>query len=69
MDGDNVAKIDPPIPKPQNEARMEWLYNAISDKPPARQKYLIVQAAMEEVGFLSGWDAHVMLCSLGLEES
>ena len=50
-----------------NEARVEWLYSVVEGLPPARQKRLIVQAALSEVGFLTPYEAERLLSSLGLE--
>tara|TARA_R110000868_G_scaffold87274_6_gene244238 strand:- start:292 stop:489 length:198 start_codon:yes stop_codon:yes gene_type:complete len=50
-----------------NEARMEWLYSVVEGLPKARQKRLIVQAALSEVGFLTPDEAERLLSSLGLE--
>jgi hypothetical protein len=50
-----------------NEARIEWLYSVVEGLPPARQKRLIVQAALSEVAFLTPDEAERLLSSLGLE--
>jgi hypothetical protein len=49
---------------PPNSPRMEWLFDAVEAYPPARQKRLIVQAAM--LGIIERDDATIMIDALGL---
>jgi hypothetical protein len=56
----------PPVSVP-NEPRVEFMYSVVEGLPPARQKRLIVQAALSEVGFLTPYEAQRLLSSLGLE--
>ena len=64
-----IVDFLPRIDCPTNEARIEWLFCCMEGLPPARKKRLIVIAAMEEVGFLTPGEAHMLLSSLGLEAS
>lgn len=52
-----------------NDARMEFLYEVIEDLPPARQKRLIMRAAMDEVRFIDRLAASIMLESLNLKDA
>lgn len=64
--GDYIRFSHTPVSVP-NEARIEWLYSVVEGLPKARQKRLIVQAALSEVGFLTPYEAERLLSSLGLE--
>lgn len=63
-----VTNINPIIECPPNDPRVEFMYCVLEGLPPARQKRLIVMAALEPVGFLTIQQAHDMLGSLGLED-
>lgn len=64
---DGVTRLPTAPESVPNNARHEFLFDACDGLPPARQKRLIVRAAMPEVGFIEADDARVLLSALGLE--
>lgn len=61
--------FDQTIEPATNDARMEFMYEVVDGLPPARQKRLIVRAAMEEVNFITPLSARIMLESLNLRDA
>ena len=54
--------------KPTNHARMEFMYSVCDGLPRARQKRLIVMAALHDIRFITPQEAQILIDSLGLKE-
>lgn len=64
---DNVVGRIGPRPQPTNNCRQEWVRTIIEGYPPARQKLIIVEAAMPELDILTQQEASELLAACGLE--
>lgn len=49
-----------------NNPRIEFMYSILEGLPPARQKRLLVEAALSDIGFLTEQEAGEVMSSLGL---
>ncbi len=52
-----------------NDARVEWLFDAVHRLEPSKAKRLILQARNPEVAFLDDGQADLMLDALGIREA
>jgi hypothetical protein len=56
-----------PTATPTNNARVEFMYSILDGLPKARQKRLLVEAGMSDIGFLSVQETNEVMASLGLK--
>ena len=56
------------IGEASNDARMKFMYDVLDGLPPARQKRLIMRAAMEDIAFVTPLTARILLESLDLKD-
>lgn len=63
----NILPFIAAAPTALNEARIEFMYSVLAGLPATRQKRLIVEAALPDVGFLTAMQAEMLISSLGLE--
>ena len=52
-----------------DEPRMEFVRQLVAGLPPARQKRLIIMAALQDVAFLSRDEARALLQEMGLRSA
>lgn len=60
----DIARISPPVEPVPNDPRMEFMFDVCDGLPAARQKRLIVRAAL--AGMIEQRDADILIDALNL---